>query len=242
MSSRSLSNFLQLSNKYAKISLILLWTADWNRNHSSPAWTGWRHGLTGISLSSTGPNARSCILDGTTPCTTAGWGPTVWAAALHKKMQGSGGHKLNMSQHCDLVVKQASHIPGCLSKYRLGEWCLLYSATWDCIAALYPVLGCPVQGHGWPWSKSSEDHQAGQGMEHWIYEKRLRQLALLSPRNRWLRGEFIAVCHYLIRRQRQDGVKLFSEVHSDRMRDNRNKLQHGKFWVDIRGKNFHEGS
>jgi len=66
-------------------------------------------------------------------------------------------------------------------------------------------------------------------MEHWIYEKRLRQLALLSPRNRWLRGEFIAVCHYLIRRQRQDGVKLFSEVHSDTMRDNRNKLQHGKF-------------
>lgn len=68
------------------------------------------------------------------------------------------------------------------------------------------------------WSKSSEDHQAGQGLEHWIYEKRLRQLALLSLQKRWLRGDFIAVCNYLIRRQREDGVKLFSEVRSDKIR------------------------
>lgn len=52
---------------------------------------------------------------------------------------------------------------------------------------------------------------AAQGMEHWTYEGRLRQLSLLRTQKRWLRGDLIDVCDHLIRRQREDGVKLIQK-------------------------------
>lgn len=38
--------------------------------------------------------------------------------------------------------------------------------------------------------------------------------------------ELIAVYNYLIEKYKEDGVRLFSEVHNDRRRENRCKLKH----------------
>ena len=38
-----------------------------------------------------------------------------------------------------------------------------------------------------------------------------------------------AVYSYVIRGQRDDGARLFSKMHSSRMRGNVHKLEHGKF-------------
>lgn len=43
-----------------------------------------------------------------------------------------------------------------------------------------------------------------------------------------------AVYNNLIRGYTEDGARLFSEVHDDRMRGNRRKLEHKKFQLDIR--------
>lgn len=43
------------------------------------------------------------------------------------------------------------------------------------------------------------------------------------------RRNHIAVCNYVMGKSREDRVRLFSEVHSNRTRGNRDVLEHGKF-------------
>jgi len=69
-------------------------------------------------------------------------------------------------------------------------------------------------------------------LEHLCYEERLREL--FSPEKRRLRGDFLNIYEYLQRVCREDGVRLFSVMPSDRIRGNGHKLKHRRFPLNIR--------
>lgn len=72
-----------------------------------------------------------------------------------------------------------------------------------------------------PWRSTKT---FGGRLEHKTYKKRLRGMGLFSLKERRLRGDIIAVCNYVVGGCREDGARLFSELCSDRMRGNRQRL------------------
>jgi len=76
-----------------------------------------------------------------------------------------------------------------------------------------------------------------RGLEHLPYEERLRELGLLNLEKTILRGDLTNAYKYLKGRSQVDDAGLFSVMCSNRTRGSGHKLEHRKFYLNLR-KNF----
>lgn len=62
-----------------------------------------------------------------------------------------------------------------------------------------------------------------------------RWLGLFSLKKTKVKGELMALCNCFTRVWREDGDRLFSEVHSNKRKGKGQKLEQDKFWLYVKG-------
>jgi len=150
--------------------------------------------------------------------------------------------KLDMSHQRVLTAQKANRILGCIKKSmasRSREGILPL-----CSALVRPHLEPCVQLWS-PQHKKDMDLlewvqrraiKMIQGLDHYSYEERLRELGLFSLEKRRLWGQLIAAFQYLKGAYRKGGENIFSRACCDRTRSNGFKLREGRPRLDTRKK------
>ena len=83
------------------------------------------------------------------------------------------------------------------------------------------------------WSKFCGGSPRWSGLEHLPCEETLRDQGLLSLEKWWLQGDLLAAAQHLMGGKWEDGARLFTEVHGERIRDSIHKLKQGRLQLDV---------
>ncbi|CAM5123271.1 unnamed protein product, partial [Eretmochelys imbricata] len=148
-------------------------------------------------------------------------------------------HRMTMSRQCDMAVKKANEVLGCIRRGISGRYK-------EVLVPLYKALVRPhleyCEQFWSPMFKKDEfkleqvQRRATrmiQGMENLSYERRLKELGLFSLTKR-LRGDLIALCKYIRGINTGEGEELFKLSTIVDTRTNGYKLAIGKFRLEIR--------
>ncbi|CAM4556029.1 unnamed protein product [Caretta caretta] len=149
-------------------------------------------------------------------------------------------HRMTMSRQCDMAVKKANAVLGCI---RRG----ISSRDKEVLVPLYKALVRPhleycVQFWSPMFKKDEFKLEQVQrratrmirGMENLSYERRLKELDLFSLTKRRLRGDMIALYKYIRGINTREGEELFKLSTNVDTRINGYKLSTRKFRLEIR--------
>ena len=111
------------------------------------------------------------------------------------------GEKLNMSRQCVLAAPKANHLLGCIKSSVASRSREVILPLWSGetpLGALRPALEPSAQDRHGPFAAGlDKTTKMIGGLEHLLYEERLRELGLFSLEKRRLRGGLIAAFQYV---------------------------------------------
>lgn len=99
--------------------------------------------------------------------------------------QGAGEQRAGQGQWCALTVKKAACGLGCLSKHTVRRMRRrLFSLFRPHCCTDEPKTGGSTRQTLTTWSKSGKQLQDGWGLEHMTYKERLKEVCLMSSREK----------------------------------------------------------